>query len=84
MPIVQSSGTSKSRLIDFHSTVITRICYTLQWDGHGGYLPGDPEITQFLAGSPSTLQVQPSGMIMQNSLLCLLQRSTKASFVQLE
>lgn len=59
MPIVQSSGAGKSRLIDFHSTVIAGICYTLRWDGHGGYPPGDPEITRFLAGSPSTLQVQP-------------------------
>ena len=48
MPIVQSSGAGKSRLIDFHSTIFTGICYTLRWDDHSGYPPGDPEVTQFL------------------------------------
>ena len=51
LPVVQSSGAGKSRLIDVHSTHVPGICFTLRLPDQSGYPPGDMEITTFLLQS---------------------------------
>jgi hypothetical protein len=48
IPIVQSSGVGKSRLIDQFSKRVPGISFTLRTPGQTGYPPGDPEITDYL------------------------------------
>ena len=51
IPIIQSSGTGKSRLLDEISKEFLTISFVLRHQGEDGYPPGDPEITAFLIGS---------------------------------
>ena len=48
MPIIQSSGTGKSRLLDEISKEFLTISFILRRPMEDGYPPGDPEITTFL------------------------------------
>lgn len=48
IPIIQSSGMGKSRLIDEIGKSHLCITVTLRENGESGYPPGDPEITKFL------------------------------------
>lgn len=49
IPIIQSSGTGKSRLVDELSKEFLTISFVFRSNGETGYPPGDPEITQFTA-----------------------------------
>jgi hypothetical protein len=48
MPIVQSSGAGKSRLVDEYGKRAVGIIFTLRRGQQGGYPPGDIEVTKFL------------------------------------
>jgi hypothetical protein len=48
MPIVQSSGAGKSRLVDEYGKRAVAIIFTLRRGQQGGYPPGDIEVTEFL------------------------------------
>jgi hypothetical protein len=50
IPIIQSSGTGKSRLLDEISKEFLTTCFVLRHRGDDGYPPGDPEVTEFLIG----------------------------------
>jgi len=57
MPIVQSSGAGKSRLIDEYSRSAVGIIFTFRFGEQSGYPPGDVEITDLLrnfARNPSS------------------------------
>lgn len=49
IPIIQSSGTGKSRLVDELSKEFLTISFVFRSNGETGYPPGDPEITKFTA-----------------------------------
>jgi hypothetical protein len=51
MPIVQSSGAGKSRLVDEYGKTAVGIIFTLRHDKQAGYPPGDVEVTQLLRDS---------------------------------
>lgn len=51
IPIVQSSGAGKSRLVHQYGKERVGIIYTIRRDDQGGYPPGDPEITEYLSAS---------------------------------
>ena len=48
IPIIQSSGTGKSRLLDEISKEFLTMYFTLRHPAEDGYPPGDPEITKIL------------------------------------
>lgn len=48
MPIVQSSGTGKSRLVNELGGSVLGISFTLREKASSGYPPGDPEVVRFL------------------------------------
>lgn len=48
MPIVQSSGAGKSRLMDHYGKTHLGVVYTLRVYDQSGYPPGDPEITELM------------------------------------
>ena len=56
MPIVNSSGVGKSRLVDEYSKRKLGIVYTLRQDHESDYPPGDPEIYHFLRHRPEKPQ----------------------------
>ena len=49
IPIIQSSGTGKSRLLDEISKEFLSISFVLRHPGENGFPPGDYEITTFLS-----------------------------------
>lgn len=51
IPIIQSSGTGKSRLLDEISKELLTIPFVLRYRGSYGYPPGDTEVTEFLVGT---------------------------------
>jgi len=51
MPIVQSSGAGKSRLIDEYSRSSVGITFTCRYGSQSGYPPGDVEVTTLLRAS---------------------------------
>jgi hypothetical protein len=51
LPVVQSSGMGKSRLIDQYATTTPGVVFTLRRDYQDGYPPGDVEVTGFLRTS---------------------------------
>lgn len=51
MPVVQSSGAGKSRLIDRYGINKLGVIFTFRTGFHSGYPPGDPEILQLLDGT---------------------------------
>lgn len=51
MPIVQSSGAGKSRLIDNYGNSHLGVVYTFRVYDQSGYPPGDPEITSLMLSS---------------------------------
>jgi hypothetical protein len=53
MPIVQSSGMEKSRLIDEYSKFSAGVIFTLRIENQSGYPPGDYEVTNLLRGAPT-------------------------------
>jgi hypothetical protein len=57
IPIIQSSGTGKSRLLDEISKEFISICFVLRHRDDDGYPPGDPKVTEFLIGPVDTLDV---------------------------
>ena len=48
MPVVNSSGAGKSRLLDEYAKRRVGVIYTLRTDGETGFPPGDPEILNIL------------------------------------
>ena len=48
IPIIQSSGMGKSRLMDEISKSHLTILFTFRKNGESGFPPGDPEITRFV------------------------------------
>ncbi|KAF8430602.1 hypothetical protein BGX38DRAFT_1146839 [Terfezia claveryi] len=48
IPIIQSSGMGKSRLMDELSKIHLTILFTFRKNGESGFPPGDPEITRFV------------------------------------
>ena len=48
MPIIQSSGTGKFRLVDELRKEALAISFTLRDNGETGYPPGDTEVTKYL------------------------------------
>ena len=54
MPIIQSSGTGKSRLLDEISKEFLTMSFVLRHPAEDGYPPGDPEITKILTGMGKT------------------------------
>ena len=55
LPIIQSSGMGKSRLVDELSRRLITTTFTLRQNESSGYPPGDPEVTAFVRGSFSKL-----------------------------
>lgn len=51
VPVVQSSGVGKSRLMDEISRMRLGICYTFRLQGQTGFPPGDREIADFVLSS---------------------------------
>jgi len=51
MPIIQSSGTGKSRLVNELAGSVLGIAFTLRENGSSGYPPGDPEMFVCLCAS---------------------------------
>ena len=47
LPIIQSSGVGKSRLVDELSKLRVGLFFTLRKRGQSGYPPGDHEVTEF-------------------------------------
>ena len=79
MPIVQSSGMGKSRLVSELSKSVLSLVFTLRDNGKSGYPPGDIEVTQYLKsgfGETDTLkQVRIVGFlaaVAENSKLFYL------------
>lgn len=61
MPVVQSSGAGKSRLLDHYSTKHLGVSYTFRTGTQSGYPPGDPEILEVLHSAiPGTKTIQKS------------------------
>lgn len=61
MPVVQSSGAGKSRLLDRYSTKHLGLTYTFRTGTQTGYPPGDPEILEVLHSTiPKTKMIQRS------------------------
>lgn len=52
IPVIQSSGMGKSRLIDQLSKEHVGLSYVLRSNGESGYPPGDVEVTRFLLSFP--------------------------------
>lgn len=53
IPVIQSSGMGKSRLINELSKEILSVSFVLRKNEESGYPPGDTEITEFLTlGAP--------------------------------
>jgi hypothetical protein len=48
MPIIQSSSTGKSKLVNELAGSVLGIAFTLRENGSTGYRQGDPEVVQFL------------------------------------
>jgi len=48
IPVIQSSGTGKSRLMDEISKDFLSVSFVLRHPGEDGFPPGDTEITGFL------------------------------------
>jgi hypothetical protein len=67
MPIIQSSGTGKSRLVNELAGSVLGIAFTLRENGSTGYPPGDPEIVQFLKAD---LKLGPA--LEQARIICFL------------
>ncbi|KAF8246830.1 hypothetical protein K440DRAFT_661732 [Wilcoxina mikolae CBS 423.85] len=51
IPIIQSSGMGKSRLVDETSKDLFTISFTLRSGEESGYPPGDPEVTEYMDSS---------------------------------
>jgi len=51
MPILQSSGTGKSRLISELGNDVLSMSFTLRENGETGFPPGDSEVTRYLKDS---------------------------------
>ena len=51
IPIIQSSGTGKSHLLDEISKDFLTVTFVLKLQGEAGYPPGDQEIMEFLIGA---------------------------------
>ena len=69
IPIIQSSGMGKSRLIDEIGKSHLCITVTLRENGESGYPPGDPEITKFLK---EPLQAPEDVLLAHSYALALL------------
>jgi hypothetical protein len=67
MPIIQSSGTGKSRLVNELAGSVLGIAFTLRENGSTGYPPGDPEVVQFLKAD---LKLDPA--LEQARIICFL------------
>ena len=57
IPIIQSSGTGKSRLLDEISKEFLTVNFVLRRRGENGFPPGDYEITEFLHGNSIIYEV---------------------------
>ncbi|KAA8908792.1 hypothetical protein FN846DRAFT_1010507 [Sphaerosporella brunnea] len=60
MPILQSSGMGKSRLIDQYAALTVGVVFTLRKGEQTGYPPGDVEITRFLLSQQTERDVHAS------------------------
>ena len=67
IPIIQSSGMGKSRLMDEMSKTNLTILFTFRKNSESGYPPGDPEITRFVDKALSWNDGSPEAVMMAHS-----------------
>lgn len=78
IPIIQSSGTGRSRLVDELGKEFLSISFVLRLNGESGYPPGDPEITKFIrqtftsSGIHSVIVSLLAGVLFEGKILFLV------------
>ena len=78
VPVVQSSGARKSRLLDRYGAERVGIIYTIRGKEELEYPPGDPEVAGFLGGSVEGLSIGKKRATEHAKMVCLLAATVKA------